>query len=45
MFITKSYKIEEPKKKNTITEMKNAPEGISSDWMIQRNGSTNWKIE
>lgn len=45
MFLTKSYKIEEPKMKNTITKTKNAPEGISSDWMVQRKGSTNWKME
>ena len=31
--------------KNTITKMKNAPEGISSDWMIERNVSMNWKME
>ena len=45
MFLTKSYKIEEPKMKNTITKMKNATVGISSDLMIERNGSMNWKME
>lgn len=55
MFLTKSYKIEEPKKiknkieepkmKNTITKTKNSPEGISSDCMVQTKGSTNWKME